>query len=271
MKRSLVPPETTGDGSGPPPRPPSPPCASCGGTGFEATAGPDGVTRVRRCGCLMAGRSERLLRVARVPRRYGGCSFDSYADLNASLALARRKVRKFVDAYPVQEQGLLLLGPCGVGKTHLATAALQTLVRDKGVRGLFYDFRDLLREIQSSYNPVSGVTAMEILQPVFAAEVLVLDDLGATKMTDWVRDTLAHIINNRYNDRRVTIFTSNLEDDPQKAGPDERMRDRPTLEDQIGAPLRSRLDEMCEVIRLEGEDFRRAVKKHGGRHSGRPA
>ncbi|MGH9867627.1 MAG: ATP-binding protein [Candidatus Polarisedimenticolia bacterium] len=254
------------------PRRAAPACASCGGTGFESVQSPDSLTRVRRCGCQAEGLADRLLRQARIPRRYAGCSFDSYDDLNPSLSLAKRQVRKFVEEYPIHDQGLLLLGPCGLGKTHLATAALQTLIREKGVRGLFCDFRDLLKEIQASYNSESGSTEMDILMPVFSAEVLVLDDLGATKMTDWVRDTLAHIINNRYNDRRVSVFTSNLEDEPAKPGAEERLRDRPTLRDQIGAPLRSRLDEMCEVIRLEGDDFRRAVKKHTGRRpGGRPA
>jgi DNA replication protein DnaC len=243
-------------------RGPSPGCPRCAGTGFEMVSGPQGATHARRCGCLMEGRADRLLAAARIPRRYQSCSFDSYDDLNNSLTLARRQVRAFVEEYPAREFGLLLLGPCGVGKTHLATSALQALIRDKGVHGLFVDFRDLLKEIQSTYNAEAGATEMDVLQPVFAAEVLVLDDLGATKMTDWVRDTLAHIINNRYNDRRVTLFTSNLQDDP-RPGADERLRDRPLLSDQIGAPLRSRLDEMCEVIRLEGKDFRREVKKHG--------
>lgn len=245
----------------------TPSCPRCHGTGFEVVTDGTGIDRARRCGCQAEGRPDRLLREARIPRRYQGCSFETYAALNPTLDLARRQVLAFVEEYPAHDFGLLLLGPCGVGKTHLATAALQALVRDKGVRGLFYDFRDLLKEIQDTYNAESGATEMDVLQPVFSADVVVLDDLGATKMTDWVRDTLAHIINNRYNDRRVTLFTSNLEDDP-RPGAEERVRDRPLLVDQIGAPLRSRLYEMCEVIRLEGKDFRREVKKHTGRRPG---
>jgi len=243
----------------------SPSCTRCSGTGFEVMAA-DGVARARRCPCLGTDRVKRLLKEARIPRRYQACSFESYYELNSVLSLAKLQVRRFVDEYPIHDFGLLLLGPCGVGKTHLAAAALLSLITDKGVRGLFYDFRDLLKEIQASYNAVSGTTEMGILQPIFAAEVLVLDDLGATKMTDWVRDTLSHIINNRYNDRRVTIFTSNLDDETSRPPiTDERTKDKPDLRDQIGSPLRSRLYEMCEVIRLDGDDYRRAVGKHAGR------
>ncbi len=243
-------------------------CPRCSGTGFEVVATPEGVSRARRCECRAEDRTGRLMSRSRIPRRYRACSFDSYDDLNTSLSRAKLQVRKFVDDYPIHDFGLLLLGPCGVGKTHLAAAALSTLINEKGVAGLFYDFRDLLKEIQASYNAVSGTTELAILQPIFSAEVLVLDDLGATKMTDWVRDTLSHIINNRYNDRRVTIFTSNMEDEVVVGTPaDERMRERPLLRDQIGDALRSRLYEMCEVIPLRGDDYRRTVK-HTGRRSG---
>jgi len=243
-------------------------CPDCSGTGFVLSTSADGVERARRCACLASGLAGRLLAESRVPRRYQACTFDTYDDLNASLSLAKVQVRKFVDDYPIHDFGLLLLGPCGVGKTHLAAAALLSLVREKGVRGVFYDFRDLLKEIQASYNPVSGTTEMGILQPIFGAEVLVLDDLGATKMTDWVRDTLSHIINNRYNERRVTIFTSNLDDETSRTAlSDERVREKPNLRAQIGDALRSRLYEMCEVIRLDGEDYRRTVK-HIGRRGG---
>lgn len=244
------------------------PCDRCGGTGFEIDATADGIARARKCGCRAGSRADRLLKSSRIPRRYRGCSFDSYDDLNASLSRAKIQVKKFVEDYPIHDFGLLLLGPCGVGKTHLAAAALLALIEQKGVRGLFYDFRDLLKEIQASFNPVSGTTEMGIMQPIFAAEVLVLDDLGATKMTDWVRDTLSHIINNRYNERRVTMFTSNLDDEiARPAVQDERVRERPCLRDQIGDALRSRLYEMCEVIQLEGDDYRRTVK-HTGRRAG---
>ncbi len=126
---------------------------------------------------------------------------------------------------------------------------------ETGDGGLFYDFRDLLREIQASWNSVSQTSELDVLRPVLEAKVLVLDELGANKPTEWVRDTIAHIINCRYNEKKLTIFTSNYLDTPSKQG--EETSDGP----HRNARLRSRLFEMCTEIDIRGEDFRQEVKK----------
>ena len=160
------------------------------------------------------------------------------------------------------------MGPVGVGKTHLAVAILKGLVA-KGVPCLFYEFGSLLKQIQDSYNPISQTSEMRILSPVYQAEVLVLDELGATVPTDWVRDTMYQIINNRYNEKKLTIFTTNFLDEPatghavnsgrndKKAHPSATY----TLDERIGVPLRSRLYEMCNKVEIKGEDFRKTENK----------
>ena len=136
------------------------------------------------------------------------CDFPS---ANRSLAAAHLLATKFVKSYPLETggTGLLLTGSIGVGKTHLAVGILQALVAERGATGLFYDYRELLKQVQNSYNQQVSATELEVLAPVFEAEVLVLDELGASKPTDWVWDTVAHILNTRYNDRRTTIITTN--------------------------------------------------------------
>ena len=131
---------------------------------------------------------------------------------------------------------------------------LKHVITQKGDSGLFYDFRDLLREIQGTFNPDSRTSELEILRPVIDAKVLVLDELGANKPTDWVKDTVSHIINCRYNERKITVFTSNFLDNPTKAGEE-------TLTDRIDSRLRSRLYEMCHTIEIKGDDFRKDILK----------
>src|SRR5439155_26917807 len=122
---------------------------------------------------------------------YEHCTLDSYEtgfpSSHRSQAAALVRARRFVESYPLETDGtgLLLTGAIGVGKTHLATGILQALVAERGAAGLFYDYRDLLKQIQNSYNAQVRETELEILAPVFEAEVLVLDELGASKQTDW--------------------------------------------------------------------------------------
>ncbi|HWC76447.1 MAG TPA: ATP-binding protein [Blastocatellia bacterium] len=231
------------------------PCPACGGTGWELVEGKG----VRPCECKQTGRPEVLLAQANIPSRFSHCTFEGFETLCPSLTRAVMNTRKFVEEHPVVDVGLLYLGSCGVGKTHLAVAALKALIA-KGIPGLFYDFRDLLKSIQDSYNPNTHTSELKILAPVFDAEVLVLDELGASKPSEWVQETMTHIINKRYNDRKTTIFTSNYLDITIGSAYDE------TLTDRVGVRLRSRLHEMCRLIPVEGDDYREIIKnRRGGR------
>jgi DNA replication protein DnaC len=233
------------------------PCPSCGGTGWELIEG----RGVRPCPCKKNARADLLIAQARIPNRFAHCGLDNFELIQPSLHRALMTTKKFVEEYPLVDVGLLYLGRCGVGKTHLAVAALKELIK-KGIAGLFYDFRDLLKEVQDSYNPNTRTSELKILSPVFEAEVLVLDELGASKPTEWVQETITHIINKRYNDKKVTIFTSNYLDIPLGTSYDE------TLTDRVGVRLRSRLHEMCRQMLMEGDDYRALLKeRRGGRFS----
>jgi DNA replication protein DnaC len=211
-------------------------------------------------------RAAALLDRARIPKRYQHCLFESYETgslFDPSLVAAKLMARRFVEDYSAAAAGpgLLLTGSIGVGKTHLAVGILHSLVIEKGVRGLFCDYREMLKEIQHSYNTQVATTELEILRPVFEAEVLVLDELGASKPTEWVWDTVAHILNTRYNDKRTTIITTNYADAPPgggATGPRSAMREE-TLGDRIGERMRSRLAEMCVTVQMNGMDFRQKV------------
>ncbi len=122
----------------------------------------------------------------------------------------------------------------------------------------------MLKEIQNSYNASVQTTELGLLRPVFDAEVLVLDELGAVRPSKWVWDTVSLILNTRYNDNRTTIITTNFSDEPAAAvarslSPARAARDE-TLGDRIGERMRSRLHEMCRIVRMDGADFRQKFR-----------
>jgi DNA replication protein DnaC len=251
-----------------------PECPVCGGTGWKSIEVPGKANRVTRCDCRSEARTARLMKAARIPARYEHCTLSDFetgfSGAHRALAQARLAAGRFVEEYPLEKTGLLLIGPIGTGKTHLAVGMIQELIRSKGVHCLFCDYRELLKQIQNSYNPSVQTTELEILRPVFDAEVLVLDELGAAKSTEWVWDTVSHILNSRYNDKKSTIITTNFPNLPpgelqtsRGGSPAEAARNavrNETLGDRITERMRSRLLEMCRVVQLEGADFRQRVQ-----------
>ena len=243
-------------------------CEKCGGAGMVLAIDAAGKRSARVCTCQQAARNDHRKASARIPKRYQHCSLDSYETsfrgADPSMRQAHLTARRFVEAYPVETdgKGLLITGSIGVGKTHLAVGLLLALAEEKSAQALFYDYRELLKQIQHSYNPQVASTELDVLKPVFEAEVLILDELGAQKPTDWVWDTVALILNTRYNDKRTTIITTNYADLPpggtattaaQRATRDE------TLGDRIGERMRSRLAEMCVRVEMTGADFRQSA------------
>jgi DNA replication protein DnaC len=206
---------------------------------------------------MLQMQGQRLLEAARIPRRYQHCELENFEHEGhfRSLAKAWMAARRFVQEYPLESAGLLLTGPIGCGKTHLAVGIIKELIASRSSVCLFCDHRALLKEVQNSYNETVSATEMEVLRPVLESEILVLDELGAAKPTDWVSDMISHILNTRYNERRTTIITTNYAD--LAAGGDAAEQ---TLGDRIGERMRSRLHEMCRVVRVEGEDFRMKFK-----------
>ncbi len=220
-------------------------CPVCYGSGMEIVPGKG----ARICSCQKQKAAGGSYDKAKLPGRYAPCHFNSYLPSDPSQIKALRLSTQFTMEYPAVDRGILFTGSVGVGKTHLAVSILKGL-SERGFGCLFYEFGSLLKEIQDSYNTNTKASELAVLAPVLNVEVLVLDELGASKPTDWVRDTMAHIINTRYNDKKATIFTTNY--------PDERQADREeTLEDRIGVRLRSRLYEMCKTIDVNGPDYRR--------------
>jgi DNA replication protein DnaC len=232
--------EPTSDASGP--------CPICFGSGLEIVSGQG----ARICQCRIAKSKDNTLTRLNIPKRYTDCHFHNYRAETQSQQRAFKMSSELSLKYPAVDRGLLLMGTVGVGKTHLAVSILKSL-SEKGISCYFCEFGSLLKQIQDSYNPVSQNSELELLAPVFESEVLVLDELGASKPTDWMRDTLSYIINTRYNDKKLTIFTTNYLD--------KRYHSEEILPERIGVRLRSRLYEMCRTVAIVGDDYRKNFDK----------
>jgi len=210
-----------------------------------------------------------MLAAARIPKRYEHCELASYTTdfpgAHPSLAFAQLSASRFAQEYdPRDGMGLLIIGKIGTGKTHLAVGITKDLVI-RGVACLFYDYRELLKEIQNSYNAAVQTTELDVLRPVFETDVLVLDELGAVKPTEWVWDTVSLILNSRFNDNRTTVITTNFEDEPaagvvRSISPARAAARSETLGDRITERMRSRLHEMCRIVKMDGEDFRQKFR-----------
>jgi DNA replication protein DnaC len=238
-------------------------CPRCQGTGWvlEET---EGRAVAKRCTCFQEQKIQILFEQARIPQRYSNCTFENFEVHDSSHRDAIKISKRFVKNYPVQDIGLLFIGPCGVGKTHLAVAIIQELIRKKNVPCYFCDFRQLIRNIQNTYTPDSSLSEVDVLAPIFQKDVLVLDELGAKRTSAWVDETVFYIVNNRYNNKKLTVFTSNYldrEEDEEDTRDSFYKKKEDTLVDRIGVRLRSRLYEMCKVVEMGGDDYRKKIKQ----------
>lgn len=240
-------------------------CPLCNDTGFEIRVRDGGTSTAVACGCALRNRGERLLRSAGIPRRYEHCtldSFDMHDPTTTSHAVAKRIALDWVERWPVVDHGLLFLGKPGTGKTHLAVGIARELACAKGAHVIFCEQRQLLKEIQATFDAGATRGESDVLRPLLDADVLILDDLGAGRTTAWSRDVIHDIIVQRYNDNAPLLLTSNHPmGDQREGGNDDGAPEMAglTLRDRLGDAIVSRLYEMCRIVAVEGRDFRRGV------------
>ncbi|MBV8070347.1 MAG: ATP-binding protein [Acidobacteriaceae bacterium] len=249
-------------------------CKQCAGTGW-VTGERDGVSSAIRCSCVAESRAEELEAQSQIPENYRHASFETFhlphdnPTAQKTLADVMLAVSAYTRAYPDNNKpGLLLVGPPGTGKTHLAVAALRLLLA-RGYEGIFFDYQNLLERIRAGYSETLGSSSREAYRFALEIEILLLDDLGAHRVTDWVEDTVTSIVTYRCNHRKPLIATTNLTDPDiggtllEKTSLPGGHAYRTTLEERVGERARSRLFEMCRVIRMPNvADYRIRPHRH---------
>lgn len=224
------------------------PCPLCEGAGY--VIGDDGA---RPCECLTRRRAGKQLDRARIPPRFLDKTLATFEAKTRQTREIAQAAHAYVNSFgpnvfqpspTSRSNGLLFIGVTGSGKTHVAVAILRAVI-ERGFSGLFCNVVNLLQELRDSFDPDAPQSGFEIMEPVLAVNLLVLDDLGAEAPTGWVRDRLYQIINRRYEENRPIIVTTNVES----------LED---LERQVGPRITSRLCEMCQRIEFPNRDWRRA-------------
>lgn len=235
-------------------------CELCGGYGLIRV--PE-TNSSRPCECQIAIAAAARIKRAGIPAGFAGASFRTFQrqeHTKNALQTARRFCEEFLPGKDGRTRGMLLTGSVGTGKTHLAVACLRHLIEEKGIDARFVDVRDLLERLRSTYRDEGGDTQTQILKPLLRADLVVIDELGAARPTDWVFETIELLIGGLYNSLGPVIVTTNLPNAAPGAttGNNEYQRAaRPeTLGDRIGARMWSRLQEMCVSVEMIGKDFR---------------
>jgi DNA replication protein DnaC len=240
-----------------------PDCEKCGGTGWAIIEREGGISAAVPCNCEPADISIDLEAGANIPPHYRASSFDNFKALNDEYSFIMVKLSAYIRDFPagLKKPGLMLIGGTGTGKTHLAVGVLRKLMA-KGYQGLFFDYMNLLARIRAGWNELANAADREAYQSCLDADILLMDDLGSHRVSEWVEDTINGIVTYRCNHDKPLIVTTNIADPDAGFNLLQRSASGKTeyqtsLSDRIGPRARSRLFEMCEVIKMpETGDYR---------------
>ncbi|NIP30092.1 MAG: ATP-binding protein [Candidatus Dadabacteria bacterium] len=229
-------------------------CDVCEGQGHTIEINDNGYSYMKPCPkCESIRVRVKKYNRAEIPAKYyNKLQADSLKPINESVGMALTYAKDlFVDKYPYN-RGFILMGPSGVGKTHLAIGTIAELTLKKAVNCLFKDFYYLLSDLKTAYS--GGIAENEILEPLINTDVLVIDELGKGKSNEWELNILDQLISKRYNSSKKTLITTNYiaRDIIPK-----NLKTTEILEDRVGERIASRLYEMCEPYLIKGNDFRK--------------
>ncbi len=236
-------------------------CPKCNGSHIQIIRDAQGNNRAVRCSCEQLDRRIQLFNDAHLPARFVGSFIEDIVETHRTQKEAKYALLKHRDQYEPGDAGFLLWGEPGVGKTHLLCGLASYLTLERGISVRFIDFVRLLMDLKAAY--AEGRWDSEVLAPLLSAQVLIIDELGKGRNSEFDVTILDQLISTRYNSRRTLHCTSNYPPvEAQKQREPAAFKDLAqqlsglTLKDRVGERIFSRLHEMCTILRIEGEDFR---------------
>ena len=227
-------------------------CKQCRGSGLARVERPNGSAEMVACPCEITEIRRRvaLYNRAQIPPRFHQAQIDRYEARNQAQLTVKQTLVRIRDSFQ-GSLGLGLHGPPGVGKTHLLTALAGWMTLVGGKEVIYADFSTLIAELRAGFD--RGVGENRLIEPIANVQVLMIDELGKGRASEWEKGVIDRIVSHRYNAQLPTFYATNYSIPDQSVFEGEFGE---SLRSRLGARVWSRLQEMSTPTYLVGPDFR---------------
>ena len=202
-----------------------------------------------------ANKVDKIIKNSKMSKRNLNYKFDNF-EVNSNNKKVYQSLKKYSEKLvnEVERKGLTLVGNNGVGKTHLACSIANELIKD-GIPIIYGTLINLLAELKNTYDVDNNISEMKIIKLYEKVDLLIIDDLGKEKPSEWGLEKLFTIINSRYENNLPVIITTNYDQNS--------LLDRLSINGEIetAKSIISRLYEMCYLVKIEDRDHRINNKK----------
>jgi len=228
-------------------------CGICNDSGWEKTE-KEGKEFLRKCKCQGLNSFVRRCRAANIPDLFIGAKLNDFQlkGHTEHLKPVIRDMKNFVSQYPGVQEGIILHGVVGIGKTRILASIASEIIKKGHSLDVFYiDWNDIFRDLDArdSNNFRDYPVINELLNRMKNASLLLIDELGSVELNQWIHNNIYHVLNYRYNIKKITLFATNYFDETDG--------ERPTLTQRIGDRVRSRIYEMAKPYHMNGLDYRK--------------